>query len=317
MTVPTNTYQTYQTVGIREDLIDLVYSVDPTSTPLLSMAGKAKATQTKHEWQDQALAAANTGNAQIEGDDATADAQTPTTRLNNQTQISRKVVQVSGTDQAVKAAGQKNILGWRLLNAAKELKRDMEAILGANQAINVGSASVARTLGAFDAWLATNTVILGTGGANGGSGTTARTDGSPTVAVTEANVKTVLADIYKSTTRSPDYCILSPANKQLFSSFTGNVTRFVDVEGNDAKLVTAYEIYVSDFGDVKIVPDVFTRGRDIFFINSEYYKIAYLRPFETIALSKTGDSDRKALYAEYTLEMSAEKAHGGIFDTTG
>lgn len=274
---------------------------------------------TEVEWQIDSLAATNGSNAQVEGDDATADAIVATTRRANYTQISRKVVQVSGTDRAVRNAGRKDELGYQLMKSAKALKRDMEVILTANAAYNAGNSSTARVTAGIDSWIYTNATFLGaTGAANPATpdGTHTRTDGTNTVAVTEANVKTVLANIFTAG-GDPEYSILSAVNKQIFSGFTGNVTRFNDISERDKKLFAAYDVYVSDFGEIKLVPDRFSRSRDIFFIDPDYIKVAYLRPFETVPLSKTGDSDRKMLIVEYALEMSNEKASGGIFDTTG
>lgn len=321
MAVPTNTEQTISLVGLREDLVDLIYNVDPTETPFLTTAKRTQATAVKHEWQTDALAAASTSNAQVEGDDASADAATYTTRLNNYTQISRKVPQVSGTARAVRAAGRKDELGYQIMKRAKELKRDMEAILTANQASTVATPSTARNLGSLGAWIKTNGIAYTTGGGanpSAADGAHARTDASTTTALTEANVKTCLADIF-TTGGDPDFCFLSAANKQIFSGFSGNsATRYVEFDKEkNQKFFTAFDVYVSDFGDVRLVPDRFSRGRDCWFIDSDYVAVSYLRPFETIPLSKTGDSDRKMLVAEYTLEMRNEKAHGGVFDTTG
>src|SRR4030081_1895154 len=74
MALPTNTFTTYTAVGNREDLSDMIYRIDPTDTPFMTAIDKAKASAVNHEWQTQALAAANTANAQLEGDDAAADA---------------------------------------------------------------------------------------------------------------------------------------------------------------------------------------------------------------------------------------------------
>lgn len=38
MAVPTGTFQTYQKVGIREDLSDMVYNISPTGFRSLSVA---------------------------------------------------------------------------------------------------------------------------------------------------------------------------------------------------------------------------------------------------------------------------------------
>lgn len=320
MSVPSNTVQTYQAVGIREDLIDLIYNVSPTETPFLTTAKRAEATQTKHEWQTDALDAASTSNAKVEGDDASNTAFTATVRLNNYTQISDKVVQVSGTDRAVRNAGRKDELGYQIMKRAKELKRDMEAILTTNQASAVGDTSTARNLGSLGAWIKTNGIAYTTGGGANPStadGAHARTDASTTTALTEANVQTCLADIFTAG-GNPKYAFCSAKNKQIFSGFSGNsATRYIEFDKTKNKLFTAYDVYVSDFGEITIVPNRFSRGRDVWFIDPDYVKVAYLRPFETVPLAKTGDSDRKQIIVEYTLEMSNEKASGGVFDTTG
>lgn len=276
---------------------------------------RVKATATKHEWLTDTLAAPNASNAQIEGDDAGADAIVAAVRLANYTQISRKVAQVSGTDQAVKGAANVNTMQYALMKKSKELKKDMEATLFANQAYAVGSASVARVAAGIPSWLVSNT-DFGASGANPTTvGSTARTDGTLR-SIAESNVKTVLAAAYTNTGRNPKLAFMSAAHKQQFSTFTGNVTRFVDVGARTAKLETAYEVYVSDFGEVKLIPDLQMRSRDIIFINPEYIALAYLRAFQKVPLSKTGDSDRIALYAEYTLEMRNEAGHAAVYDAS-
>src|ERR1700754_1035826 len=88
MALPTSTFATYQAVGNREDLSDMIYRIDPTDTPFMSAAEKEKATAVNHEWPPQALAAPSNSNAQLEGDDPTTATVTPTVRLGNLCQIS-------------------------------------------------------------------------------------------------------------------------------------------------------------------------------------------------------------------------------------
>ena len=59
-------YQTYQTVGIREDLADIIYSISPTETPFMSGVAKTSATNTTHQWQTDSLADV-AANAAVEG----------------------------------------------------------------------------------------------------------------------------------------------------------------------------------------------------------------------------------------------------------
>ena len=126
----------------------------------------------------------------------------------------------------------------------------------------------------------------------------------------------MLQKVYTASGESPEYCLVSPVNKQTISGFAGPGTRFISVE--DKTLKTAVDIYQSDFGEVKIIPDIFlAQSGDVYFINPNYVRVAYLRPFETIPLAKTGDSDKKLLLVDYSLEMGNEKAQGAVFDTTG
>lgn len=321
MTVPTGTLQVFTQANIREDLINAIYNVDPFKTPFLNMAKKTKAEQTNHEWNTDALDAQNLNNAAVEGDNPTNTVITPSVRLGNQCQISTKTIQISGTSQAVTAAGGTNKLGYQLLKKSKELKRDMEGVLTNNIAKVAGSAAVARKLAGLPSWLKTNTVFQ-TGGAPSGAnpatadGAAVRTDNSVLAAVTEANAKLVLQKIYSASGDSPEYALVSAVNKQLISAFAGPGTRFIEVE--DAVMKTKVDVYQSDFGEVKMIPDIFlARSKDTFWLTPQYVRVAYLRPFQTIPLAKTGDSDQKMLLVEYTLEMGNEKAHGGIFDTTG
>jgi hypothetical protein len=326
MTVPSNTYQTYTQTNIREDLSNLIFNVDPFKTPILNMTKKNKATQNNHEWDTDSLAAQNLSNAAVEGDDPTSQTLTPTARMGNYVQTSTKVVQLSGKSQAVIAAGGSNKMGYQLMKKSKELKRDMEGILSYNHAKAAGNSSTAPTMGGLPCWLYTNTVYQ-TGGTPSGAnptlnangwtdGTSTRTYNSATVALTETMVKTVLQLIYKNSGESPEYAVVSPVNKQVISGFAGPGTRFIEVE--DKTLKTAVDVYQSDFGDVKIIPDIFlAQSKDCFFINPNYLRVAYLRPFQTVPLAKTGDSDKKMLLVDYTLEVGNEHAHGLITDTNG
>jgi hypothetical protein len=316
MAVPTNTYQVYTQTNIREDLSNAIYNVDPIKTPLLNMAKKAKAAQTYHEWDTDSLAAQNTANAAVEGDTPTPQTLSPTTRLGNYTQISVKTISLSGTSQVVVAAGATNKKGYQLMKKSKELKRDMEGILTYNNPKAAGTSTTARNMAGLPTWLGTN-VTYGTGGANPASlnGTLARTYGT-NQALTEAQVKNVLQLCYKNSGDCPEYALVSPANKQNISAFAGPGTRFIQVK--DKTLATAVDIYQSDFGDVKIIPDIFlAHSADVFFIQPAYLAVAYLRPFTTIPLAKVGDSDQWELVVEYTLEQRNEKAHAAIYDTLG
>jgi len=85
------TFDTYESVGIREDLIDVIYNIAPSDTPFVSNVGSGSSKGTYHEWQEDTLADPTDSRA-AEGADATPAALTPTTRLGNFTQINEKTV---------------------------------------------------------------------------------------------------------------------------------------------------------------------------------------------------------------------------------
>ena len=309
----TNTYSTYDSAGQREDLSDIIYSISPTDTPFMSSIGKEKATAVLHEWQTDALAAAAADNYQIEGDEIAFTAPTATVRLNNRTQISRKSVIVSGTQDAVNLAGRNNELAYQISKNSKELKRDMETSLTANQAPVTGNDTTPRRLGGIECWIKTNTSKGGGSGADPTtSGGAARTDGTQR-AFTESQLKDVVKKCWDEG-GDPSMVMLGSFNKQILSGFTGGSTRFDPAENK--RLVAAVDIYESDFGALTVVPNRFSRSRSAYVIQPDMWGVAFLRDFQLVDLAKSGDAEKKAMLCEYTLVSKNEKASGGVFDLT-
>jgi len=313
MSVPSNTYLRYTSIGVREDLSDVIYDISPTDTPIMSSIGKAKATNTLHEWQTDALAAATTNNALIEGDDATAASLSATVRLTNFTQIVGKTVQISGTLEAVDKAGRKSEKAYQLAKAASEIKRDIETILTANQAKTNGTAtSAARKMGSLLSWITTN-VSKGAAGTNPtGDGSDVRSD-TTTRTFLESMLQSVAQEIFTEG-GTPKLLVVPPGLKATASGFTGVAAQRYVTGAEPTTIVAAAGAYLSDFGLISIVADRFMRSTDALVLDPEYAALAYLRPFQTNDLAKTGDSEKTQILAELTLEMRNEKAHGGIFD---
>lgn len=313
MALETGGFTTYLAIGNREDLSDIIYNIAPTDTPFLSMAAKTKATAVNHEWQTDTLAAASAANAVLEGDAATVDAATATVRLGNICQISDKVPRVTGTQRAVVSAGRKDEMPYQIAKRGKELKRDMESSITANNAKVAGDATTARELAGAPAWMVTNTNKGGGAAADPtGDGTDARTDGDTRV-LTESQLADVLKQCWDEG-GEPDCVMLGSFNKQKASGFTGNSTRFD--KGEDKKLTAAIDVYVSDFGEVKLIPNRFMRARDALVLQKDMWAVASLRGIERVDLAKTGDTDRVQIITEYTLESRNEKASGIIADLT-
>lgn len=318
MGVTANTNETYDVSTIREDIQDALISVSPTDTIFMSTIGTRNVDNTYFEWAEVDLAAADGSNRVIEGEAAPGnDAGTNAVRKGNYTQISDKVVEVSSTANQVNGVGDAQTVAEQVAYKLKELKRDMETMLMANVAASAGASGTARQTAGLPAFLTTN-ANRGTGGADGttsGSGAAgypdaAATDGT-TRAITETLLKSVIADCWDAGAE-PSVVMCGSGAKQTISTFTGNATRYKEAE--DSKLNAAIDVYVSDFGELQIVPSRFQRSRDVFVLDPNYASVAYLQTAKQEPLAKTGHSERRLISVEYGLQVSSEKAHGIIAD---
>jgi len=154
---------------------------------------------------------------------------------------------------------------------------------------------------------------LGSGGASPtGDGTDARTDGTQR-AFTEDQLKTVIKSVWNAG-GNPSILMVGPFNKQKVSGFTGGSTRFDASE--DKTLYASIDVYSSDFGDLEVVPNRFSRDRDAWVLDMDYWSVGFLRDFTMHELSKTGDSEKRQLLVELTLISRNEGASGLVADLT-
>ena len=233
-------------------------------------------------------------NAQVEGADAVSPTLTPTTRVGNYTQISDKVVQVSATDDKVDKAGRSTETAYQLSKASAELKRDMESILLSDQAKSAGTSSTPRKLEGLAKWITTNTVDTESG------------------VMTEDMLKSAVLQAYTEG-GSPDVLLVSPANKQVVSTFPGIAEQRFQAPGTgQTKIVGAADVYMSDFGTLSVVPDRFLSDGISYVLDPAMASVAYLRPFKSTKLAKTGDSEKTMMNVEYTLVVNNEAAHAKI-----
>lgn len=311
MAVPTNVFDTYEQVGKREDITDVIYNVDPTDTPYITKIDTTEATARVHSWQTDSLDSPSGTNIVAEGDDATSDSLSATTLLSNTCQISDKVPRVSGTSRAIVTAGRKDELPYQIMKSALAIRRDMETSLTQNTAEVDGDATTPRVLGGAETWYTTND-SRGAGGADGGTGDSTATDGTQRV-FTETLLKAVLADCADAG-GDPDCILLGSFNKQKASGFTGNATR--EIRAGENTLDASIEVYKSDFGDLELKYSRFTRARVAHVIQTDMWATAYLRPVHIEDIAKTGDSDRRQIITEFTLESRNEAASGIIADLT-
>lgn len=336
MVQSTNVVSRYDaTRVVREDLSDVIEMISQEDTPYTSNIGRGKAEQTYSEWNTDSLMAANEDNAAIEGDDATTVATTPpvtypglaldarpaTSRMGDYTQIMRKIAGVTGTLQAINVVGGKKQLAREMMKAGREIKLDREKRLVGIKPAVPGSDTVPREMAGFGAWIRTN-VSRGSGGTNPTlSGTT---EGYPLAgpgpgtqrAFTETLLKGVMQSAYTEGGK-PKLLMVPPAQKVVASTFPGIAPSRVNIEGiQPAKIIGTADVYLSDFGQLAIVPNPQMRARDAWLVDPEQAELLTLRPVESIELARTGDSVKKMIVWEGTHKINNEKAHGAIADLT-
>jgi hypothetical protein len=319
MAQPTNTFDSYDARGIREDLQDIIYDISPEETPFYSACAKLKATNTFHEWQTDALRS-SAANAHVEGDETTAEARSATSRLGNYTQIFKNAVSVPDTDDGLNKAGRAKEIAYQTLKIAKEQKLDIEKALFDNNARVAGNSTTARELAGAPVWLITNTVFGANQGADAtGDGTDARTDETTTLtAFSQTKFDTVMQSIWEQGGK-PDVVYLSAFQMNKALAFTGmnnqRSTIGAAVGGTNA-VVNAIDVYVTPWGTVEFTPTRENRSRDVFIMQSDMWAVGVLRATRNTPLAKTGDSTRRQVVTELTLVCKNEKASGGVFDNT-
>lgn len=314
MTAPTGVNTTLVAVGNREDLEDKIYRVAPEETPFMSVIGRTKATAITHEWLTETLAAPSATTQLLEGDDVTtlSTANQPT-RIGNLCQINGKAYGVSGTEQAVKSAGNSGSLSRQRILKGLECRRDAELRFTGNNATVAESGATARKSGGILAGISTNT-SLGAGGsvtAISSSTWTAATAGT-TRTFTEALVKTVQSTAFTNGAR-PSVAMMGPSLKQQWSAFTGIASIRADVKNDQmATIIAGADVYVSDFGKLTLVPHPYALTTAIIGITPDMWAIGVLRGWKTNKLAKTGDNDREEILAEHTLVARNEKSSWAI-----
>lgn len=328
-----------QNASQREDLANFISNITRDDTPFMSSIGKSKAKAVNHEWSTDTLDRPG-ANANVEGvafADANAGTDQVIARLWNRTQIFSKTINVAGTIEAVDKAGRKSEFKYQSEKRGKEMMRDIEFALikakNSRATTNSGSTTTnanARLMSGYQSWIpAANTV-----NASGGTITTASGDGTNTAttagtaaAFTLSQVDQVMQACWQEGGR-PTTLMMSPAKKRAFSAAaqsggtTGNVRRNIDEKGS---LRQSVEIYETDFGVVKVVPNyIMASGNvgsgaaatgtdtDILVYDSSMFKMATLRPLHHRDISEDGDQLRAMMVHETTLQCMNPSASGLI-----
>lgn len=315
------TTDTFDLIGIAEDVEDIINNISPTETPALTMAKRLKASNVLHQWQTDSLAAAATNRA-VEGDDSTYATATPTTMLSNYTQIVKKTVMVSGTADAVRKYGRKEEFAYQMMKKGKEIKRDIEFAIVQNQASSAGSTSVARSSAGLESMIAGNRILAATTNSVGTTaGYAAGLWTAPVDGTTAAFTETALVqglDAAWQDGGDPSIIMLNSSQKRVMATF-GGATKFAGVSVNQGRSAQAVvlggvDLYISDFGEHKVMLNRYMRTRTVFCLDPDYLSVAFLRPIKYEDRAKTGDANRGELLAEWCLVVGNPDAHAKIQD---
>lgn len=285
--------KTYDAIGDREDLTDVIATITLHDTPLFSGLEKVKAAATLHEWQTDTLATGS-DNAQIEGADFSFAIPATRSRVNNRTQIFEKAIEVSETQRAVSVAGLQDEFAYQMEKRMKEIATDVEKALITGTG-NSGASGTARRLKGFISAIVTN-VDSGTGTGN--------------EYLTESMYNDMLQTIWAAGGR-PDNTYVNGFQKRKISQFATTNTRYLDMT-NMSKLTNTVSQYESDFGIQTINLDPFMDTDKALLLQKDMNKIAMLRGIKPVDVATVGDAKRGALVGELTLEYRNEASGGAI-----
>lgn len=293
----------YDQVGVKEDVSNIISNIAPTKTPFQSMVGTDKIKQRLAQWQEDSLdAAAN--NAQVEGADAPTADMTPTVMRNNTTQIFMKTVRVTGTGDETDTYGRDKELSYQLAKKSKELKRDLErAYVGVSNALVAGDSSTAREMASYDQMIAAGT----TEAAPDGDTVTGGTQAS---ALSEQSFLNCNQKLYNEGGEATIFMV-KPNDSIRVANFATATGRQRDI-GNDRRIVNAVDVLVTPFGTQRVVISRWVLSTTALLFDPMNWKQLVLRPWFRETLAKTGDATKVMLCGEFSLKHVNYKASGII-----
>jgi hypothetical protein len=312
-------FKTYDQVGIKEDISDVITNISPTKTPFQSLLKSERVNNRLFQWQEDSLAAVG-DNAQLEGFTASDSTMNATTMRSNYTQILAKTVNVSTTADTVSTYGRAKETAYQLAKKADELKRELEYhLVGKTQNASAGAdGSTARTFAnVFGTDSASAAVIHAdvtvTTDSDGDTG------GNQAGPLTEDNLLAVNQKMYEAGSEGK-YIMVKPADAITIAGFAKAAGRYREIETGsaaDRTLVNVIDLYVSPFGEQKVIINRFLKASEALVFDPAMWSLVTLRPWTRELLAKTGDSDRHLIVGEFSLKHKNYKATGRITNLSG
>lgn len=292
-------FKTYEQVGIKESISNIISNISPTDTPFLSSIKKESVNNVFVQWQEDKLRAA-AANAQAEGFAATDKDISPTTMRANYTQILSDTVRVSGTADTVSTYGRAKESAYQLFKVAAELKNDLEYnLIGlatnatAGTTSTTGPAASAKKFGSVFGNDANGNAIIS-------STTTLDISASP-AALSEAHIITLNETLYAAGGEAT-IIMVKPTDVKIINTFAQSSGRTLQIMQDDRKLVNTVDIYMGSFGEQKVVKNRYMKSDRALLYKPENWSLGVLRDWNTTELAKDGDRNRTMLLGEFTIK---------------
>ena len=252
--------QSYNVVNNREDLTDLLTTVAPEQTPILSSAPKYRAQNaTLMEWTANDLDNPTYTGTQ-EGQDQTTHGDKTANRvtLSNRYQEERKGYSVSNIQQMNATAGVPDEEAEAKAQSIIELKTNIESAFGSDNDLQAGSGLNNSLLRGLGAWInaSTATIDASVRPPAASLGTTST--------LTESGFNDVLQSVYDSAGVVQNMKLYAGSTLQrTVSEFTraeGSTTPtpfIVNSNQSDREIVMSVQFYRGDFANVEVISDQF------------------------------------------------------------
>lgn len=289
------TFKTYDSVGAKEDVSDVISMLDKHETPFTSSLSTRTVSQKTYEWQEDEQEGGK-DNAQVEGFDATEEDLGTTQMRSNTTQIFSRTIKLSGSVEATEHYGRRSELARQLVKKGKALKLDYErACIGVDQVSVLGSNTVARRF-------ASASQLIDAGN---------KIDNNATAApLRELTLRNAIKKNYNEGGRARRFMV-APYVAEQTAEFAGNANRTREITGKGAKeIVHVVDVYTTALGTLTIETNREMKADYGLLWNPENWKKVVLkgRGWFRETLAKTGDNTKIMLAGEYGLQHDNFKA---------
>ena len=83
-----------------------------------------------------------------------------------------------------------------------------------------------------------------------------------------------------------------------------------NVSPSPTAIIASADVYVSDFGTLRVIPNRFQRERDAWFLDFSMVQMRFLRQLAVKKLGKSGDAEKRLMVMETTLQVKQEAGIG-------